>query len=115
VLIPWADVEQIIQYSSEPGEQDPVQRIGFQRRIGAMEARKVTGWRLDRGRLATVAATVAPDIRIVGASVEPGPALKDPARQQVPSGSDPWLIGLTVVWLLWRPDSNAFFTPQGFT
>jgi hypothetical protein len=29
VLIPWADVEQIILYSSEPGERAPVQRIGI--------------------------------------------------------------------------------------
>jgi hypothetical protein len=26
-----------------------------------------------------------------------------------------WLIGLAVVWLLWRPASSAFFKPQGFT
>ena len=26
-----------------------------------------------------------------------------------------WLVGLAVVWLLWRPASNAFFKPQGFT
>jgi hypothetical protein len=26
-----------------------------------------------------------------------------------------WLVGLAAVWLLWRPDSNAFFKPQGFT
>jgi hypothetical protein len=26
-----------------------------------------------------------------------------------------WLVGLAVVWLLWRPSSNAFFTPQGPT
>ena len=24
-----------------------------------------------------------------------------------------WLIGLTVVWLLWRPASSAFFKPHG--
>jgi hypothetical protein len=24
-----------------------------------------------------------------------------------------WLIGLAAVWLLWRPDSSAFFKPQG--
>ena len=24
-----------------------------------------------------------------------------------------WLVGLAVVWLLWRPDSSAFFKPQG--
>jgi hypothetical protein len=26
-----------------------------------------------------------------------------------------WLVGLAAVWLLWRPASNAFFKPQGFT
>jgi hypothetical protein len=25
-----------------------------------------------------------------------------------------WLVGLAAVWLLWRPDSGAFFKPQGF-
>ena len=25
-----------------------------------------------------------------------------------------WLVGLGAVWLLWRPDSTAFFKPQGF-
>jgi hypothetical protein len=25
-----------------------------------------------------------------------------------------WLVGLGAVWLLWRPDSSAFFKPQGF-
>jgi hypothetical protein len=26
-----------------------------------------------------------------------------------------WLVGLAAVWLLWRPASSAFFTPQGVT
>jgi CDP-diglyceride synthetase len=26
-----------------------------------------------------------------------------------------WLVGLAVVWLLWRPASSAFFRPQGIT
>jgi hypothetical protein len=25
-----------------------------------------------------------------------------------------WLVGLATVWLLWRPDSSAFFKPQAF-
>jgi len=25
-----------------------------------------------------------------------------------------WLVGLGAIWLLWRPDSTAFFRPQGF-
>ena len=26
-----------------------------------------------------------------------------------------WLAGAAAVWLLWRPASNAFFKPPGFT
>ena len=26
-----------------------------------------------------------------------------------------WLVGLAVVWLLWRPSSRAFFRPPGYT
>ena len=26
-----------------------------------------------------------------------------------------WLVGLAVVWLLWRPTSSAFFKPPGYT
>jgi uncharacterized membrane protein YuzA (DUF378 family) len=26
-----------------------------------------------------------------------------------------WLVGLAVVWLLWRPGSSAFFKPSGYT
>ena len=26
-----------------------------------------------------------------------------------------WLVGLAVVWLLWRPSSKAFFRPPGYT
>jgi hypothetical protein len=26
-----------------------------------------------------------------------------------------WLVGLAVVWLLWRPASGAFFRPRGYT
>ena len=25
-----------------------------------------------------------------------------------------WLVGLAAVWLLWRPDSSAFFKAQRF-
>jgi len=39
----------------------------------------------------------------------------------VPTVYDPtipvlyWLVGLAVVWLLWRPSSRAYFKPPGFT
>jgi len=26
-----------------------------------------------------------------------------------------WLVGLGAIWLLWRPESTAFFKPQGLT
>jgi hypothetical protein len=26
-----------------------------------------------------------------------------------------WLVGLAVVWLLWRPASRAYFRPPGYT
>jgi hypothetical protein len=89
VQIPWADVEQIILYSNERGEQAPVQRIGIRRRTGAMEARKVTGWRLDRGHLAAVTATVAPDVRIIGATGKPGPGLEGPSQAASTPGLGP--------------------------
>lgn len=80
VLIPWADVGQIILYSSEPGEQAAVQRIEIQCRTGGLEARKISGWRLDRDRLAAVTAAVAPDVRIVGVTGKPGPGIEGPGQ-----------------------------------
>ena len=89
VLIPWADVEQVILYFSEPGEDAPVRRIGIWRRTGVLEAREVTGWRLDRGRLTAVTATVAPDVRIVGATAKPRPGLEGPSQAARTSGLGP--------------------------
>ena len=89
VLIPWVDVEQIILYSSEPGDQAPVQRIGIQRRNGAAEARKITGWRLDRDRLAAVTAMMAPDVRIVEAVANTRPGIEGPIQAALSSSSDP--------------------------
>ena len=89
VLIPWADVEQIILYSSEPGDQAPVQRIGIQRRDGAAEASKTTGWRLDRDRLAAVTAMMAPDVRIVEAVANARPDIEGPIQAALASSSDP--------------------------
>jgi hypothetical protein len=66
--IPWADIEQIICYSHEPGHHAPVQRIAIQRRTGAPATRTVTGWRLDRDRLAAVTAVVAPGVRVADAA-----------------------------------------------
>ncbi len=91
VFVPWADVEQIILYPAYPrgqGSYAPVQCIAVQRREGAPAlsrgteqapgcpapgvaagaTRRITGWRLDRERLAAVTAAVAPGIPIVDAS-----------------------------------------------
>ena len=89
VVIPWADVEQIILYSSEPGDQAPVQRIGIQRREGAAESREITGWRLDRDRLAAVTAMMAPDVRIVEAVTNTRPGIEGPVQAALASSTDP--------------------------
>jgi hypothetical protein len=94
VFVPWADVERIIFYPADPGGQDAnnrVQCLGVQRRerspalpegneqapgcpvpgVVAGATRRVTGWRLDRDRLAAVAAAVAPGVPIVAAATGP--------------------------------------------
>ncbi len=95
VFIPWANAEKIILYPARPGGRGPEDRIpciGVQQREGsaavpggneqaagcpvpgvaAGATRRVTGWRLDRERLAAVAAAVAPVVPIVDASAGPG-------------------------------------------
>ena len=94
VFVPWADVEKIIFYPAGPGEQDAndqVQCLGVQRRdrspalperneqapgcpvprVAAGATRRLSGWRLDRDRLAAVAAAVAPGVPIVDATTGP--------------------------------------------
>lgn len=91
VFTAWQDVEQIILYQVHPRGQGPNARvpcIGIKRRAGAAAlsrgneqapgcpvlgvatnaTRRITGWRLDRGRLAEVTALAAPGIPIVDAS-----------------------------------------------
>jgi hypothetical protein len=91
VFIAWEDVEQIILYPVHPrgqGRYAQVRCIGIKRREGAAAlpqgnehapgcpvpgvaagaTRRVTGWRLDRQRLAVVTALTAPGIPIVDAS-----------------------------------------------
>jgi hypothetical protein len=101
VFVPWADVEQIVIF---PGQGFPAgsraRRIGIQRRPGAPElsagdgpapgcplprvttaaTRPVSGWRLDRDRLAAVTAMVAPgvpvtDITAIDTSTRPASIL----------------------------------------
>jgi hypothetical protein len=87
LFIPWADVERIILYPDCPpgaARRVAVQCIGVQRRaaaapllwgneqapgcpvprVAAWATRKITGWQLDRGRLAAVVAAVAPGIPV---------------------------------------------------
>ena len=91
VFTPWADVEQIILYPLHPrgqGRHSQVGCIGIKRRDGAPAlsrgneqapgcpvpgvaagtTRRITGWRLDRERLAAVTALAAPGVLIVDAS-----------------------------------------------
>jgi hypothetical protein len=103
VFIPWADVERIVVYPSARqglGGQSQVQCIGVQRREGAPAlpqdneqapgcpvpgvaagaSRAVSGWRLDRERLAATTAAVAPGIPIVDAGTAPGPGIEGPGQ-----------------------------------
>lgn len=108
MFIPWSDVESIILYSGpksgEPGASRR-QCIGIKRRPGAPRlprgneparrspvpglaegaTRQVVAWRLDRERLTTLAAAVAPGIPVIDASLgvegltAEGPAVEGPA------------------------------------
>jgi len=94
LFIPWADVERIILYPVHPrgrGRHAVVQCIGVQRRataeplqwgneqalgcpvpwVPAWATRMITGWRLDRSRLAVVTTAVAPDVAILDTSTDP--------------------------------------------
>jgi hypothetical protein len=107
VFVPWADVEQIVLYPAYPrgvGRYAQVQRIGIQRREGAPPlprgnepapdcpvpgvaagaTRKITGWRLDRERLAAVTAAVAPGIPILDAGTGAMPGVEGPDRPSSP-------------------------------
>jgi len=96
VFVPWGDVEEIVLYQARPGGRRSVravQRIGIRRRPSALPlawgneqapgcplpgvavgaSRRITGWRLDRDRLAAVTAAVAPGVPIIDASPGLGP------------------------------------------
>jgi hypothetical protein len=95
VFVPWADVEQIVLYlarSGARGSEAEVKYIAVHRREGALDlslrrqqvrgrvvlatssvaarrlTRRISGWRLDRERLAAVSAVLAPGIPIVEAT-----------------------------------------------
>jgi hypothetical protein len=100
LFIPWADVERIIIYPVRPrarGGRAVARCIGVQRRptaeplrwgneqapgcpvprVPAWATRMITGWRLDRPRLAVVIGVVAPDVAILDTSVDPLPGEED--------------------------------------
>lgn len=99
-FIPWADVERIILYPVHPRGRGAVLCIGVQRRataqplqwgneqapgcpvprVPAWATRMITGWRLDRSRLAAVTAAVAPDVAILDTSTDPLPGDEDDGR-----------------------------------
>ena len=101
VFIPWADVERIVLYpAARRGQGTQAQCLGVQRREGAPPlprgneqapgcpvpgvaagaSRRITGWRLDRERLAAVTVAVATGIPIVDASTIPSPCVEGPGQ-----------------------------------
>jgi hypothetical protein len=105
LFIPWTDVERIILYPVHPrgrGGPAAVQCIGIQRRaaaeplrwgnerapgcpvarVPAWATRMITGWRLDRSRLAAVTAAVAPDVPILDTSTDPLPGDEDEGQHR---------------------------------
>jgi len=104
LFIPWTDIEGIVLYRVHPrrgGGRATVPCIGVQRRAAAAPlrwgneaapgcpvprvatwaTRPITGWRLDRQRLAAVTAVAAPGIPIVDTSTGPGPGADDPGQE----------------------------------
>jgi hypothetical protein len=104
LFIPWTDIERIILYPVHPrgrGGRAAVQCIGVQRRataaplrwgneqapgcpvprVPAWATRMISGWRLDRSRLAAVTAAVAPDVPILDTSTDPLPGDEDDGQR----------------------------------
>lgn len=103
VFVPWSDVEQLVVYpSSSRGRSGAgtARCIGIRRRDGAPPlaegneqapgcpvpgvaagvARRVTGWHLDRERLAAVTSVVAPGVPVIEVSTGPGPGIDGPGQ-----------------------------------
>jgi hypothetical protein len=104
LFIPWTDVERIILYPVHPrghGSRAVVQCIGIQRRamaeplrwgneqapgcpvprVPAWATRMVSGWRLDRSRLAAVTSAVAPGVPILDTNTRPLRGGEDEGRR----------------------------------
>jgi hypothetical protein len=112
VFVPWSDVEQIVVYpSSARGRSGAgtARCIGIRRREGALPlaqgneqapgcpvpgvaagvARRVTGWHLDRERLAAVTSVVAPGVPIIDVSTGLGPGIDGPGQTTSPTELGP--------------------------
>jgi hypothetical protein len=99
VLVPWADIQQIILYPVNPigrGRYARVRCIGIQRRSGAAAlpqgneqapgcpvpdvasgaTRTIIGWRLDRKHLAAVAAAAVPGIPVIAFTTGPNAVIE---------------------------------------
>jgi hypothetical protein len=81
VFIPWGEVDTIVLHPDDSGiagRSGRVGRVEVRRRdqAGAL-TREVSGWRLNRERLTSVAAAVAPGIAVVAPSVA---AVEGPPR-----------------------------------
>jgi hypothetical protein len=103
LFIPWSDVERIILYPIYRGRGGhiTVQCIGVQRRataaplrwgneqapgcpvprVPAWATRMISGWRLDRNRLAAVTAALAPGVPILDTCTGPLPGEPDDRRE----------------------------------
>ena len=88
VFVPWVEVEQIIlEFAGPPGRAfPPVQRISLRRRGAAVASHRITGWRLDAGRLAAVAGIVAPGVPVI--DVRTGSRLDVEGHSQAASNRD---------------------------
>ena len=102
VVIPWADVQQIILYSGHTSSGDQVPYIGVQRPEGAPAlpygneqspwcpvpgvaagaTRRIKRWQLDRERLAAVTAAVAPGIPVTEAGNDPTQRIEGPGQRE---------------------------------
>jgi hypothetical protein len=102
-FIPWAEIGQIILYSVGPSVPEPERGVVVDRIVlrhpdpaiaaqpGAAPrmARRITGWRLDRERLAAVTAAVAPGVAIIDASADPSPDAERPGPARLRSEPGP--------------------------
>jgi len=103
VFVPWADVEQVVFFPAYPrgrGGYAQARCIGIRRReaapalshgneqapdcpvpgVATGATRRITGWHLDRDRLATVTAAVAPGIPVIDAGTGPSPGIEGPGQ-----------------------------------